>query len=67
MGIFCFVISQSGISATTLALYIGTNVSKVRLLLRKLRKACELGNEETRLKNADEITHLFDGELTFYH
>lgn len=31
---------------------MGSNVSKVRLFLRKLRKACELGNEETRLKNA---------------
>lgn len=54
MGIFCFVISQSGI---TLALYMGSNVSTVRLFLRKLRKAYELGDEEKWLKNADQ----FDG------
>lgn len=38
MGIFYFVISQSGISETTLALYMGTNVSKACLFLRKLSK-----------------------------
>lgn len=35
---FCFVISQDGISGTTLALYIGTNVSTARLFLGNLRK-----------------------------
>ncbi len=61
MGIFCFVISQSGISGTTLALYMCTNVSKVRLFLRKLKKACELGNEETRLKNAVQLDGSYFG------
>lgn len=35
---FCFVISQDGISGTTLALYMGTNVSTARLFLGNLRK-----------------------------
>lgn len=39
---------------------MGTNVSTACLFLRKLRKSCELDNEETWLKNADEITYLFD-------
>lgn len=60
MGIFCFIISQSGIRGTTLTLFIGTNVSTVRLFLRKLSKACELGSKETGWKNANEITYLFD-------
>lgn len=61
MGIFCFVISQSGISGTTLALYMGTNVSTARLFLRKLRKACELGNQETWLKNAVQLDGSYFG------
>lgn len=35
---FCFVISQGGISGTTLALYMGTNVSTARLFLGNLRE-----------------------------
>lgn len=40
---------------------MGTNVSKVRLFLRKLRKACELGSEETRLKNLVQLDDSYFG------
>ena len=52
---FCFVISQGGISGTTLALYMGTNVSTARLFLGNLRKVHQLGNEEIWVKNAAQL------------